>query len=197
MGELERTLITLNAAVNELERNQVAVEQMEARREQTAVALRLEVVSCRWASVLWDRDRTFPTFTFPTEPCFRGKTQPDQDCRTCVNCVLIPWGNQHFGAHETRYPGHGVVFPIADEETATLVAQGLASQGITHLRRPAHELHAFRRAAATAQTNLARAREEEQQTARTPTQRAARRAAAARPSIREEPLDPAPSATVS
>lgn len=141
LRSLDADIPALIALSRQAEHEEAEREQAEAARAKTPLALRLEVVSCSFASATFPANRTMPEFRFEVQPCPFGKDRPDQDCRTCVHCMLIPYG-AHLPVHERRYQTTGMVIPIADEESAEALAEYCNQHQLRPLAHPRLVTHA-------------------------------------------------------
>jgi hypothetical protein len=142
-------------------------EKAEAERAKTPLALKLEIVGCQLAQMVHPGDptkpetqQTIPEFIFENEPCIQGKAQPDQDCRNCVYCKIIPYGN-NLPVHHRRYRHHGMVIPIKNEEEATKIAKMLNVLGAKPLVHPPLVLHTLKKNLEVARRRRYEARERE------------------------------------
>src|SRR5579859_1628504 len=135
LAEMEDNIPRLLALLAEQEASVESREQEEATRAKTPLAMKLEVVGCRFATMIFPLDpatgrpKTIPEFTFEMQPCIKGKDQPDQDCRDCPHCQILPYG-AHLAPHESRYPGHGMLLPIANEAQAEQLAKLVSAIGL-------------------------------------------------------------------
>lgn len=132
----------LAAALHERRQMRDALEEYEQKRARTPLALKLEIVSCRWAREHYDAGKTFPTIIVPAGRCWLGKTTTDQDCRCCSQVKLVPYGI-NLPPHERRYHEHGMVIPIPDEETSDALAEALHEANLLPLRRVDAEIAAL------------------------------------------------------
>lgn len=146
----DHRLVVLRSALAERQANEAAIEQMEKARAKTPLALVLQVISCHFAVEHWVQGRTAPQYSWPTRSCYQGKTTPDQECRPCQYCKILTLGNDaNTAPHEKRYPEHGLVIPIPDEETADALASAIKDDlRLAPLRRVRHEIEAIERAIA-------------------------------------------------
>jgi|SRR5579859_1433151 len=114
-----------------------AREAREARRAQSPMAIRFEVIGCEFATMVFPEERMIPIYQFHP-PCPFNKTVPDQDCRSCRhhNIRMIGTNEPYW---RNRFYGYGAVFPIPDEATADAVIEVLETHDALPLRRPVWE----------------------------------------------------------
>jgi hypothetical protein len=134
-------------------------EQQEAGRTKTPLSLKLEVTSCRFATVIFPDGKTMPEFIFD-RPCVMGKDRPDLDCRHCIHHRILPYGATQ-PAHHNRYEGHGMVMPVADEQSAEKLANVINVLGMNPLVSPRLILQALKRNLETARNRCYEARRRE------------------------------------
>lgn len=160
--ERESSIEGLTALLADLKAKAQEIEAHERQRASTPLALKLEIVSCEYCSVIVPANKTIPEFRFDTVPCIFGKERPDQDCRDCSHVRYIPYG-ANLPHHEKRYASHGMVIPIQDEDEADAIATALSKMSAKPLRRVQFEIQAAERALELALTQRedAKAREVE------------------------------------
>lgn len=144
VAQLERDLPRLRAQLQGRQQTVAADEAQEAARAGTPLCVRLEALSCEFATLIWQEGKSLPVYQFQ-RPCLYGKAQPDQDCRDCAHRQYIPYG-KHLPAHEQRYSREGMILPVADEVQAGKLLSLLHALEMRPLRRPHHEVHALKEA---------------------------------------------------
>lgn len=118
------------------------MEQEELARQDTPLSYDPMITSCNFAVVTYPAGESIPRFDFPTLKCIKGKSRPDQDCRTCVEVKLIPYGKD-LPPHRRRYLRHGMVFPLRTNDEADSIINVLNALGIRPLRSIREELNAI------------------------------------------------------
>ena len=137
-------ILNLKAQLQELKDQAEEIESQERERAKTSLALKLEVVTCEFVTLINRADRTIPEQRFGQIKCPFGKSEPDQDCRDCGHVRYVTYGS-HLAPHEKRYVNHGMVVPIPNEEASDTIAGMLKQMNIKPLRRVQHEIVAMER----------------------------------------------------
>lgn len=113
-----------------------------ARAARSPMSLVWEVVGCQFAKMNLPADKNIPTYEFLTHPCIFGKSQPDQDCRTCAHVTYHRVGmNQP--DYEKRYLNTGTVTPVTEEEMDA-IAEFLKERGIKPTERHQTKIHTLK-----------------------------------------------------
>lgn len=148
---MNETLSAIDGDITQMESLRATLEaQAEATEREHAqyaatspLALRLEVVGCRFAAEVWPKGPHaghLPQYQWGEMRCPFGKARPDQDCRDCIHHKVTPLDlNEQM--HTRRYPHYGPIIPLTDDE-ATALSHYLRALNKPPLRRVASELHA-------------------------------------------------------